>query len=476
MDLSGEYYKMKKKSKAGTIVLTIFAVLFAAALGVYIYFGAYYKSHFYRGTTLNGMDVSNLEAADVQKKLADSVKPYQLTLKELDGKSEVIKAADAGVVYTGDISKVRELKAAQNGRWWLLGIFEPNDLKMDVETSYDLPKAEAAIRALACLDPANVTLPKDASIKETETYYEIEPEVEGNQVNRRELYDLVETALSEASDQPGEVDLVAEDCYLHPKVRSTDERLNRKMEQLNSYLDVDVDYVFGDDVEKINAAVVKTFLKEDAGGDIYLDEDSVKELVGTWADKYNTYRKPLEFTTHSGREITVPGGNYGRLMNQDETVSDILEAIEEGESGEREASWKYDAMGWSNGGITGTYVEVSIDDQHLWCYKDGDLVIDTDVVTGKLTADRKTERGVFRITYKKSPAVLGSYEKQGYESPVKYWCPFNGGQGLHDANWRGSFGGTIYKNSGSHGCVNIPPRNMPAIYETVSKGTAVVVY
>ena len=46
---------------------------------------------------------------------------------------------------------------------------------------------------------------------------------------------LVETALSEASDQPGEVDLVAEDCYLHPKVRSTDERLNRKMEQLNSY-------------------------------------------------------------------------------------------------------------------------------------------------------------------------------------------------------------------------------------------------
>ena len=222
--------------------------------------------------------------------------------------------------------------------------------------------------------------------------------------------------------------------------------------------------------------VVKTFLKEDAGGDIYLDEDSVKELVGTWADKYNTYRKPLEFTTHSGREITVPGGNYGRLMNQDETVSDVLEAIEEGESGEREASWKYDAMGWSNGGITGTYVEVSIDDQHLWCYKDGDLVIDTDVVTGKLTADRKTERGVFRITYKKSPAVLGSYEKQGYESPVKYWCPFNGGQGLHDANWRGSFGGTIYKNSGSHGCVNIPPRNMPAIYETVSKGTAVVVY
>ena len=29
--------------------------------------------------------------------------------------------------------------------------------------------------------------------------------------------------------------------------------------------------------------------------------------------------------------------------------------------------------------------------------------------------------------------------------------------GIHDASWRDTFGGTIYKTSGSHGCINVPP-------------------
>ena len=27
---------------------------------------------------------------------------------------------------------------------------------------------------------------------------------------------------------------------------------------------------------------------------------------------------------------------------------------------------------------------------------------------------------------------------------------------MHDATWRGKFGGQIYKTSGSHGCINLP--------------------
>ena len=63
-----------------------------------------------------------------------------------------------------------------------------------------------------------------------------------------------------------------------------------------------------------------------------------------------------------------------------------------------------------------------------------------------------------------------------YESPVTYWMPFNGGQGMHDASWRGTFGGTIYKYSGSHGCVNMPPKKAGKVYKTVEAGFPVVVY
>ena len=45
--------------------------------------------------------------------------------------------------------------------------------------------------------------------------------------------------------------------------------------------------------------------------------------------------------------------------------------------------------------------------------------------------------------------------------------PYNGGEGLHDATWRSSFGGTIYKNSGSHGCVNLPLKTAEQVYGIV---------
>ena len=65
----------------------------------------------------------------------------------------------------------------------------------------------------------------------------------------------------------------------------------------------------------------------------------------------------------------------------------------------------------------------------------------------------------------------GSYE---YESPVDYWMPFNGGIGLHDANWRSKFGGTIYETNGSHGCVNLPPSQVKELYDYLYKNVPVI--
>ena len=54
--------------------------------------------------------------------------------------------------------------------------------------------------------------------------------------------------------------------------------------------------------------------------------------------------------------------------------------------------------------------------------------------------------------------------------------PFNGGIGLHDSNWRSTFGGDIYKTNGSHGCINLPTDAAKLIYETVEIGYPVVCY
>ena len=64
-----------------------------------------------------------------------------------------------------------------------------------------------------------------------------------------------------------------------------------------------------------------------------------------------------------------------------------------------------------------------------------------------------------------------------YESFVNYWIAFIGSSyGMHDASWRSSFGGDIWVSNGSHGCVNMPPKKIPDLYNMVNYGTPVIVH
>ena len=107
--------------------------------------------------------------------------------------------------------------------------------------------------------------------------------------------------------------------------------------------------------------------------------------------------------------------------------------------------------------------------------------METDIVSGTETkSDRYTPSGIYYIYAKQKNRILrgqkqadGTYE---YETPVSYWMPFNKGIGLHDASWRKTFGGQIYKTSGSHGCVNLPSSFAANLYGQATVNTPVVVY
>ena len=90
------------------------------------------------------------------------------------------------------------------------------------------------------------------------------------------------------------------------------------------------------------------------------------------------------------------------------------------------------------------------------------------VVTGNISRHYGTPAIVAQIQYKDRNAVLRG---ANYATPVKYWMPFYGNYGIHDASWRREFGGTVYLTDGSHGCVNTPPAAMKVIFETMDSGT-----
>ncbi|MCR5627194.1 MAG: L,D-transpeptidase [Lachnospiraceae bacterium] len=121
----------------------------------------------------------------------------------------------------------------------------------------------------------------------------------------------------------------------------------------------------------------------------------------------------------------------------------------------------------------GTYIDVNKGTQTLTLFVGGTPAYVTPVVTGCLNAGHSTPNGVYSVYNKEVNRTL---KGDNYTSFVRYWMPFYKGYGIHDANWRDSFGGDIYVRSGSHGCVNIPPSNMPTLYASVNVGTTVYVH
>lgn len=119
------------------------------------------------------------------------------------------------------------------------------------------------------------------------------------------------------------------------------------------------------------------------------------------------------------------------------------------------------------------FVLVDISEQRAIFYRNGVRVLGDNCVTGNKRAGYDTTVGLHKIIFKDLNRTLhGSYG----EAFVKYWMRFtNGGQGLHDAGWRSTFGQGIYISNGSHGCVNLPRETAKIIFENSYVGMFVIV-
>ena len=246
--------------------------------------------------------------------------------------------------------------------------------------------------------------------------------------------------------------------------------------QLKKYRSTTVTYVFGSETQVLDSDTISSWLNIKNSG-ISVDQEAAAAYISDMANKYNTIYVPRTFHTSTGSEVTVSDNEYGYRIDQDGEIAELLEDLKSGEDISREPI--YSSSGMQRNGtddLAGSYIEVSLDAQHLWLYKDGALVTETDIVSGAPTAERETYRGAWPIAYKASPFTLSS-EEYGYATTVKYWMPFVYGQGLHDASWQSAFGGNRYKTGhGSHGCINLPEDQAALIYNTIDGGYPIIIY
>lgn len=274
--------------------------------------------------------------------------------------------------------------------------------------------------------------------------------------------------------------------YVKPRKTADSKSLQKKCALLNEYADVTVTYIFGDQTETLEFKTILNWLKV-KDGEVSVKEDEVAKYVRKLAEKYETRYMERVFTTSWGGTVTFPPGlnEYGYTILEDLESAQLIQDILSGEPVQREPV--YQVLGpWGDplflrrsgtDDMAGTYVEVSIGAQHMWYYINGQLFIESDVVTGDPTLNQDTAIGVFPLAFKESPSVLkGGEGKKKYTTKVQYWMPFYEGQGLHDAWWKTVFGGTEYMGNGSHGCVNLPSWVAEQVYNNIEPGTAIVIY
>ena len=241
-----------------------------------------------------------------------------------------------------------------------------------------------------------------------------------------------------------------------------------------------ITYTIGAEQEVLTEATYGAWLKTDADGNVTVDETKLTAYLNGLNDRYTTIGKDHSFVNHAGEAIVVSGGTYGWAMDVETEAVQLKQDLLTGKNVTREPASNGVVYTESGDDIGTTYVEISIADQTMWLYVDGNCVVETPVVTGDQTIKtQQTPVGVYSILSHDVNRTLAGTNADGstYTCDVKYWMLLDGDIGISDADgWRKSYGGEIYLTDGSHGSINTPEAACKEIFEKTTNGCPVVIY
>lgn len=452
---------------------------------VYIGIAQTYKTKFIEGTSINGIDAGKKTVSEVEDEIEKTVENYSLKLSFRDNRTETIDGDAFDYQYVSD-GGVQRLLDEQNIYTWIGGALfgSEKSYTVDEDTQFNEQKLVEGLSNLPEMKSENQVAPTDAYLllDETTKRYNIVPETEGNVLNVEAVQAYAKSAVSGSVET---VDLAqAADTYAAPAIRANDEGLNSQQAALNAFLSTSITYTLPEGTQVLDANVLDGWISVDDNGYRYVDEEHIAECVDQYvadlASAVDVEKETSTFASTNRGMVEVDNNEYVIKINQDAEKEKLLEEVLGNTVTQREPvySRKDETQDPTFGG---TYVEIDIDNQTVYYYEDGQCLVETPCVTGTGSVPRRsTPTGVFHIYDKQRSRTLygdiqpdGSY---GYASFVNYWMRFCGGCGLHDATWRDSFGGDIYWDSGSHGCVNLPYEAAAQMYEIVEEGTPCIVF
>lgn len=478
---------MKKPGKIAAVLTAIIAALIVIFIIVY----NVRKNNL--TVSVNGTNMTGKTAEQIAGEFADEFEARKVTVADADGTEELTGTMnDFGYTVSKDNiqDQIAEQMDEQTGSFFatLRSIGSGVQVTVDLGQEFDENKFRAFCVSSSFSTPRVAYTAGSVDYDEATSSFGVTEAVQGNEIDDAKMQSYVEDELKKAvGSGESEVTItLPEDVYLQGDVSEENEKLKKEADAFNAYAGSRVIYTFGDETETLDGSTFKDWLNYDeSSGSVSIDDSKLQDYVAQLAAKYDTRWLTRTFTTTGGQTITFSSSKneYGYTIDQDAEAEQLKEDLASKTEVTREPVYKKtneygNPVYLKRNGtddLAGTYVEIDLTKQHLWFYKDGSLVIESDLVSGDISKGLATDTGVFYLAYKKSPSTLTG-SQNGYATNVTYWMPFYEGEGMHDGWWRSEFGGSVYETNGSHGCVNLPTATAETIYNNIDPGTAIIVY
>ncbi|MFJ7724625.1 L,D-transpeptidase [Neobacillus sp. NPDC097160] len=468
---TGRSNRFKRPKNRKFIVIGVIIIIALLFTGMSYYQATRFNSQI----TINDTKVGGLTADQATKKLKTAVLKNRVYV----GEQLILDEKDTQMVFSDkDLSEVQKLLKSQ---WTFFPSSKEKGYSLlpkqadEFRTQTMKKQVEEKLRSMN----KKLKAPQDAEAKVEQGKIVIADGINGEQ------YDI-EGLLKDFNKQKYTSDIHLNPVLLQP-LKADSPIIKEEENALKDLLGRTVEYKVQDKVHSLKASelIKNAYVSKDKK--VTIAESDIKTKIDEINRSQSTLNKDFTFKTHSGSVISVKGQGYGWALDVDKETALVKETFEKGEKSIAASNiygkgWSNEGIGFettANNGIGDTYAEVSIAEQRIWIYKNGQLVLTTNVVTGKHSTGEDTSKGVWYILYKRTGYTLTgtAVGKGDYAVKVDYWAPFtNSGQGFHDASWRSNWGSTAYLTAGSGGCVNTPPSVMKTLYNTLSTYDPVVIY
>jgi len=446
-------------------------------------FGAYYQDRALPGTTVAGLDIAGMTRDQVATQLQRRAQETSVEVTTPQG-TKRLTLAQLGMPI--DVSATVSRAFAPNEEWsaYAKALVEPRSINAVAATADATLDALSKGLSSAALRPATDATVALAVDKKS---FGITPAVAGRSLDTAPLRQAAAEAASSLTSATVTLSLVEQ-----PADVSTSDA-QEVADQANAIIAAPVEIKAGSKTFTASPGRKASWVSvPSVDGQLArpaVDEAKVGKWVTQAADSVKVEaRNGMRYLNYAGKTLRVitAATDGVEVSNADDVAKDITAALNTGAKSATKfrtktvnATWTErriarGAEGLAYPAVEGEkWIDVNLSRHTMTAFVGGRVALGPIQMVNGAPAT-PTDIGTFHIYWKNPLMTMRGQNADGtdYETPDVPWSSFfNGGEALHGAYWRKTWG-----YAASHGCINLPIPTAKWVYDWAPMGTPVVTH